>query len=328
MRKNDAMNADESLDYLLGNLEAHERGVFEHRLQTDPLLSERLDQLGASLNRLLDDGLTHDPPEGLATRTVAFVAQEKGRKIHRPFHDHSTGRLPYRWADVAVAASIFFVGVLTILPLLQYARDRRNHAACAFNLGQIGQKLTQYASLNSSYPYSPDARPDDPAGTFAVVLHDAGLLPDLAVLDCPYNGACEHPVAQLPRYEDFKGIRNSDPERYRRLTGLSDYAYHVGYRHPTGEIGPLESRHAGVIPLIADKPDHDDHEAVKPGNSPNHGRRGQNVLFSDGAVKWLKTRFVSPQDPDIFLNNDNLAQPGTHAQDSVLLSSDTPFQGK
>lgn len=321
------MNAEETLDHAFGCLEAHERDEFESRLRTDPGLAERFELLNASIHRLLDDGTAHDPPAGLAERTAAFVAQAKTRTFRHPFQDQPTGRPPFRWADVAVAASIFFVGVLTILPLLQYARDRRNHLACAFNLHQIGQKLALYASSHPNYPYPAQDRMDDPAGSFAVMLHDDGLLPDLSILDCPYNGACEHPVKQLPRYADLGGIRTTDPARFQRLAGLSDYAYNVGYRHPTGQAGPLESRHAGVVPLIADKPDHDALHAVMPGNSPNHGRRGQNVFFSDGAVKWLKTRFVSAQDPDIFLNNDNLPRPGTHSQDSVLLPSHTPFKG-
>jgi len=321
------MNAEETLDYTLGLLEPDEREKFESRLRADPSLAERVELLNASLHRLLDDGISDDPPEGLANRTLAFVAQAKKRKSHRSFQDQPTYLSPYRWADFAVAASILFVGLLTVLPLIQYARDKRNHYACAFNLSQIGKKLAVYASSHPNYPYPPLNHLDDPAGTFAVVLHDEGLLPDLEVLDCPYNGVCEHPVNQLPKYENLANIRKSDPERYRRLTGMSDYAYHVGYRHPGGQFGPLESRHAGVIPLIADKPDHDENHAVKPGNSPNHGRRGQNVLFSDGGVRWLKSRFVSAQDPDIFLNNDKLARPGTHAQDSVLLPSHVPFNG-
>jgi hypothetical protein len=327
MRKNDAMNAEETLDHAFGCLEAHEREEFEGRLRSDPVLAERFERLNASIVRLLDDGLTHDPPAGLAGRTAAFVAQAKTRTPPHPFPEHSTGRSSIRWADVAVAASIFFVGVLTILPLLQYARDRRNHLACALNLHQIGQKLALYASSHQSYPFPARDHMDDPAGIFAVMLHDDGLLPDLAVLDCPYNGVREQPVNQLPRYDDLDTIRRTDPERFRRLVGLSDYAYHVGYRHPTGQVGPLERLHAGAIPLIADKPDHDAEHAVMPGNSPNHGRLGQNVLFSDGGVKWLKSRFVSAQDPDIFLNNDMLPRPGIHAQDSVLLPSHTPFKG-
>jgi hypothetical protein len=327
MRKNDAMNAEETLDYALGRLEGHRRDEFERRLASDTLLADRVEHLTQAVHHLLDDDSTHDPPEGLASRTIAFVTEAKTRKQTRPFHDQWGGRSPFRWADVAVAASIFFVGVLTIIPLLQYARDRRNQAACEFNLKQIGQNLSLYATSHSSYPYPSQDHADDPIGSFALVLNDEGLLPDPSVLDCPYNGPLTHRVTQLPKYENLRNIRQTDPERYQRLVGLSDYAYHAGYRHPTGQVGPLETRLSGAIPLIADKPGHDHSHAVKPGNSPNHAGLGQNVLFSDGGVKWRRSRFVSAQDPDIFLNNEKLPRPGTHVQDSVLLPGHIPFNG-
>jgi hypothetical protein len=39
-------------------------------------------------------------------------------------------------------------------------------------------------------------------------------------------------------------------------------------------------------------------------NSVNHKRKGQNVLFSDGSVKFVKTRLVGANNDDIFTLRD------------------------
>ncbi len=106
-----------------------------------------------------------------------------------------------------------------------------------------------------------------------------------------------------------------------------DYAYNVGYRHPTGHPGPHELNLSSGMPVLADSPYHVNFATIGDGNSPNHGRRGQNVLYGDSSVRWLGTRRASPHDPDIYLNNDRKARPGVHFQDAVLVPSKVPFHG-
>ena len=58
---------------------------------------------------------------------------------------------------------------------------------------------------------------------------------------------------------------------------------------------------------------------VLAGNSPNHGRRGQNVLFSDGSLRWFPGRRVSPVDDDLYLNNRAKPEPGVNLFDAALV---------
>jgi hypothetical protein len=106
-----------------------------------------------------------------------------------------------------------------------------------------------------------------------------------------------------------------------------DYAYNVGYRLPTGQPAPHDLRHAASMPVLADSPDHENFSTIRDGNSPNHGRRGQNVLYGDNSVRWLGTRRAGPHDPDIYLNNELKACPGVHSHDAVLVPSKVPFRG-
>ncbi len=318
----EAMNDDEILDYALGRHEILDRRRIDLALEAEPRLVDRVERLRDSLQRLLDDGDVADPPPELARRTVAFVARHRRRPS---LTDQMPLRVPFRWADFAVAASIFLAGVLTLIPAIQRSRERMNQAGCVFNLQQLGNSLAQYASLHPFLPYPPWHRPDAHPGTFAVILHDAGVLDNAALLDCPCNGPCTHAGRELISFDQVDHIRRTDPTRYQGMLGW-DYAYNVGYRHASGVPGPVEVVLASRVPVLADKPDHDDFRAIKAGNSPNHGGRGQNVLFGDGSVHWFLTRRIGPQDPDVFLNNENQPLPGLTPLDSVLVPSKMSYQ--
>ncbi|WP_165221547.1 hypothetical protein [Aquisphaera insulae] len=317
------MNADDLIDHVLGRTESADRERMERAIRDDSELASRAELLSRRLQLLLDDGEGPEPPPGLHLRTMTLVARERARP--RALPDLIPARSRFRWADLAVAASIFLAGTVTLIPAIQHSRERMNMAGCVFNLEQLGKSFAQYASIKQSYPYPPGQKTDAPAGTFATFLHDAGVLTDLSVLDCPHNGRQKAP-RELPSFEQTEEIQRTDPDRYARLFPW-DYAYNVGYRQGSGRPGPVESRPAMAIPVVADAPAHEDFARILPGNSPNHGGRGQNVLYSDGSVRHLPTRRVSPHDQDLFLNNRNELQPGLDEQDSAILPNYSSFRG-
>jgi prepilin-type processing-associated H-X9-DG protein len=316
------MNASDKLDYVLGQLEGPAREQADSEVSGDPQLAEALDRLSRAVHRLLEDELTIEVPAQLAGRTHAFVA-EHGRR--RSLLEFVPLTVPFRWADVAVAASIFLAGLLTLVPAMQRSKERMAQAGCGFNLQQLGVGLAQYAGLHHQYPYAPPDQPDAVAGSFAERLQDSGMLPDLKTLDCPCNGACAmaSPTLHVPSLEH---VRKRSPELYRRLLSC-DYAYHVGFRNRAGRAGPVPANLTARVPLLADQPNHLRNHILA-GNSPNHGGRGQNVLFSDGHVSWYTTRQVSPVDLDVYLNEDHRPAPGFSVDDSALVPSLFPFLGR
>jgi hypothetical protein len=318
------MKADEMIDYVLGQVEGAERERLEQALRAGGEPAARVERLRRAIHQLLDDGTPFEHPPDLAWRTIAFVARNRRRPL--TLLEYVPVRLPIRWADFAVAASIFIAGVLTLLPAIQRSRERMNQAGCVFNLQRLGNSLAQYASLHPFLPYPPAHRGDAHAGTFASMLHDAGVLDDPTLLDCPCNGYCPHVGKELASFDQADQIRRNDPAQYQRML-CWDYAYNVGYRHASGHPGPLEVHYSAQIPVLADQPNHENYLKIKDGNSPNHGGRGQNALFGDGSVRWLRSRKVGPHDPDLYLNNEHQPRPGVHVQDSVLVPSKTPFHG-
>jgi hypothetical protein len=324
MPMGDAMNDADLIDYALGQVEELECREIERALDDDPIERDRLLRVRAALHELLDDGAWAEPAPDLARRTVAYVA--KNRRRAAPLFEQVPVRMPFRWADLAVAASIFIAGLLTLAPAIQRSKERMNQAGCVFNLQQLGTSLAQYASLHPFLPYPPQQRSDTHAGMFAALLSDAGLLHDVSILDCPANGVCPGGMRQLASFEQVDRVRRTDPEQYRGML-CWDYAYNVGYRHDGGRPGPIEAIHSSRLPLLADQPNHLNFLIIREGNSPNHGGLGQNVLFGDGSVRWFITRHIAPFDPDLYLNNEQQLRPGVHVYDSVLVPSKSPFLG-
>ncbi len=226
----------------------------------------------------------------------------------------------------AVAAGIFLAGVLTLLPAVYRSRERMDQAGCGFNLQQLGLGLAQYAGAHTCYPY---ANPDCPVahvGSYAAMLHEAGLLHDPAMLDCPCNGSHKS-KGPLPDVNTLAKLRVTDPDRYRELL-CWDYAYNVGYRRESGRAGPIAASVGAVVPLLADQPRHENAHRILDGNSPNHGGRGQNVLFTDLHVRWHNSRRLGPHDSDMFLNDDHRPGPGVRMMDAAILPGMFPFAGK
>ena len=291
------MKPDNLLDYAFGQLDESGRRAADRALADDPSLALGVDRLGLALHRLLDDGGSHEPPAGLASRTVAFVADRTSR---RAILDFVPARVPFRWADVGVAAAVLVAGLLTLVPAVNASRNQAAQAGCAFNLQRLGVSLANYASRHNHYPDVCTKGPNCPVGTYATVLHDEDFLSDARALHCPCSDECEAIEAPRP-----------DPRHI-------DYAYNVGSRsHWQGQVEPIHLGLDHTIPLLADQPPHDD-RSILPGNSPNHNSRGQNVLFSDLHVEWFPTRRVK-LDRDLFLNDQNQPQPGIGPLDSALV---------
>lgn len=317
------MNAQDLLDHALGLLEPPRRAAIEQEIADDPALAERADRLDRALQQLLDDGrATIEPPEDLADRTIQRVVERRAR---RTLLDYVPAAVPFRWADVAVAALIFLAALATLVPAIHRSKARLDEAACAFNLQKLGVALSRYATAHQTYPSVPDHYP---AGTYALMLHDAGLLPEPSEARCPGDAHLgENPRGDLPRFEAFADLIARDPQAAHHLL-CGAYAYNAGYRDArSGTLVPGACTTSGTVPLLADAPPHDCHGRIFDGNSPNHGGGGQNILFGDGHVAYLRHRHHG-RDEDIFLNGDHQAAPGHATQDFVLLPAGFPLNGR
>jgi hypothetical protein len=307
------MNAQDLLDYHLGQMDPPRRDEFEKCLAGDGELAGHCERLGRCLALLLDDGDGPRPATGLAVRTLQFVAKSReapsrGRREWGPVI------VPFRWADLAVAAAVMVAGLLTLIPAVSRSRMQMLAAACAGNLQQIGQGLSVYANAHGFYPH-----PDHglPAGAYAAQLVDGRYVDDPRVFHCPAGRAHRTPLPSLAELADMIERR---PEACREaLRGR--YAYNAGYFQAPGRVVPIPARLDQAIPLVADSPPVDARCRVIDGNSPGHGGGGQHVLFSDMHTAWMRSRSL-PHDDDIYLNRAHRVGFGVGLRDAALLPSD------
>jgi hypothetical protein len=71
------------------------------------------------------------------------------------------------------------------------------------------------------------------------------------------------------------------------------------------------------LPILADRPP----QGGGPGNSPNHGGCGQNILLVNGQVRYITTRAAGIDGDDIYTNRRNQVGAGLDRWDTVLGSS-------
>jgi hypothetical protein len=315
------MNADAMLDYTLGQLDDARREQLEREMTADPALAARLDRLDRNLRRLLDDDGPPEPPEDLARRTVTLVAERRRRPSYL---DLAPVRVPFRWADLAVAASLFIACMLTLIPALKRSRETSHMAACTNNLRELGVALNRYAATHQTFPAIPIGQSAPFAGTYVLQLNEASLLPDVSVLDCPCNGS-NHIPHNLPRLETLAKMGPSQACEHPCLS-KPDYAYTLGFVH-NGRPVPLPVSVSNDFPVLADQPPFADSVEILEGNSPNHRGAGQNVLFTGGHVIWHPTRRVG-NDHDMFLNEQMRPAPGVRQGDHVLAPGITQVRGR
>lgn len=319
------MNDSASLlfDEAFGQLDDDGREQLDLASSSDPDLAARRTRLHLSLDRLLDsDDL--EPPAGLADRTIARVA----RHAEEPkLLEFAPSRPRFRWADVGVAAAVMLIGLMSLVPAVRHQQMKVDQLACGDNLRQIGLALNQYANTFQSYPYVDPSCPAAYVGSAFVLLSDTGLLQDHSTLHCPCHRDRAARVS-LPEFQDLLGREQNGPGTCRNDV-QADYAYHLGVNvnGGRGQAAPLPFGIEDRVPLVADQPPYalgapgtlpGGCGLVLTGNSPNHAGSGQNVLFSDGRVEWRRTRWISADDLDIFLNQLNDTRPGVHLRDAVL----------
>jgi hypothetical protein len=316
---------DENLiGYLLKSLDADEQRDVEKYLREHPEAEKRLEQLRRRLDPLARDAGDGEPADGLWVRTLSRVAEHKCRTLPAaPAAGQAVAEPRGTWwrrADVLVAAALLVVvGGLGVVGVARLTPDK-HVTDCANNLRQFHQALEAYAdNHNGRYPWVGMAPPKNFAGSFVPALNEARVMPPGLSVSCP--GDAPRPPSALT----FADLELLGPEEFRAATRslAGCYAYSLGYLEPGG-LGLLGLTRTtdGNVPVMADAPPAlDSGNDVGPGNSPNHGGKGQNVLHRDGSVRFWTRRTLGADGDDIYLNADQRVAAGRGPRDAVLGSS-------
>ncbi len=310
---------DDLVGYLLDALEPQEKAAIDAQLSRDPALQQDLEVLRSKLSLFEADRAHYTPPPGLAQRTCEFI----NSRIEVALTPAAPAPARWRLVDFAVAAAIFLAASVLFLPALSQSRFAARVTGCQNNLRELGRSLAQFANVNGGhFPTLVTGEQQFPAGVYATKLSDHGLLDEPSLVICPSSElAGKVDQFHLPA---FREIEVASPDKqadlYRVMGG--SYGYNLGFVSD-GRYQPTKNLNRSAFALMADAPG----SAFVSGKGPplpaqlsslNHGRRGQNVLFEDGHVDFLKSCNADGCPDNIFLNDDGQPTAGIHRDDAVI----------
>lgn len=312
------------LGHLLNALEDDEQEALEERLANDPDYRRELALLRRRLDTLDALRIDYDPPSGLAERTCQFVESN----LAKPLPKKECKKLrpefsPPSWVhrmtklDMAMAATVLVIATLLIVPAVHNSRLAARREACQDNLRELGTALSQYSQKNGGYfPSIPTQGKLASAGIYAPVLLQNKLITDVNRVVCPDDSslAAQRNSFRIPTYKELELAPPSQVVDLRPTMGGS-YGYNLGYTSD-GSYLPTRNLNRNNFAIMSDSPsDRPDHQ------SNNHGGTGQNVLFENGAVKFVTSSKPVPGGDDIFANEAGQVAAGLNQNDAVIGSS-------
>ena len=247
--------------------------------------------------------------------------------------------------ELLVVISILGLLVSFLLPSLCSSRETANRVKCSSNLRQIGQALLLYAQDNhGAYPRttaSAGPRRTPTAGTDGPAENDvtAALFLLLRTQDITAEGfVCPSSNAEKDTYDRKTPAQRSNFTDYRKNLSYSfqnpypdDAAADAGAvkaaKAPDEELAVAADLNPGTSPVGADDvlrvTVSSSAKDMKLGNSNNHDKDGQNILYRDGHVGWESNPLVGVSRDNIYTTRDGKVNASpVDAGDSILLPTD------
>ncbi|HVX12591.1 MAG TPA: hypothetical protein VHC22_15525 [Pirellulales bacterium] len=310
---------DQLLGYLLGALEPSEQEEVETRLLEDAQLQDALERLREKL-ALLDDGCEgggadgdgyFEPPSGLAARTCKYVATRAAVTPKAP----ACGLSPlggWRVQDMIVGGGVFLAACMLIFPAIAHSLSSARITSCQNNLRAIGLAMGAYSDFHGGqFPFVPERGPLAVAGVYGPVLVDLRLI-EGPTLVCPTSPLADQGSEfVVPHLVQVVEASAADLARLQSRMGGS-YGYTLGY-YVDGRYRGHHNQGRAQFALMADAP------GEPTGlHSVNHGGAGQNVLFEDLHVAWLKQCRLTGCGDHIYVNGLGYVGAGIDANDAVI----------
>ncbi len=302
------------LGYLLGALEPAECEQVERHLDERPELRRELELLSLSLAPLAADRASPEPPAALARRTCDYVALRSATLASSNERHADTS---WRLQDLVVAAGIFLAAGMLFFPAVHHSRFQSRLAACQNNLRAIGQALALYSQNQGDYfPFVPPQGQWARAGIYAPTLIDNGFLSEPRAVVCPECPLAAEADFQVPSLATLSAASGAALASLHRVMGGS-YGYTFGYQ-VNGRYQGTRNWGRPNFALVADAPTF----AALGRASMIHASQGQNVLFEDGHVTFVRGDQADTAGDRFFVNDAGVVAAGSQPDDSVIGPSD------
>ena len=253
--------------------------------------------------------------------------------------------------EVLVVVGIIALLISILIPALNRARQNDQRIHCASHLRQIGQALLLYSNDNKgAFPrvrtaegenitpvWGTGASASDPFGSDGPSANDvtAALFLLIRTQDLyPAVFCCDSTYATEDKFDGKTAQQRSNFTDWRKnlsysFQNPSEYRTTPNYR----SIGSTNSEFAVAADMNPGTAG-DGADVLKPsvssppkemrlGNSRNHDREGQYVLYGDGRVAWESNPFVGVNRDNIYTTKDGkILAPAYSYDDSILLPTD------
>jgi prepilin-type processing-associated H-X9-DG protein len=241
--------------------------------------------------------------------------------------------------ELLVIFLILAVVAAIVIPLVTRQHDRSSRAMCASRLRAIGQSILMYSNDNRGmWPRTRAAR--EQASLPPTWGTGAAATDPFADQNGPADNDVSAAIFLLLRTQDITPevltcpATNAEADKYAGLTpvqrsNFTDVKRNLSYSYANPYIDERWRTNSMARNLLRNSPPA--HEAAiaadinpgEPGNSVNHRRRGQNVLYGDGHVAWQASPHVGVDGDDIYTTADGkIIAPPYDASDSILLPTD------
>jgi len=310
-------------DYCIGLTSQKETAEAEALISSNKEAAEISSTLKVAIAPL--DSLEHEPcPDELVENTIWRVnklADSSQRQLQQLLASEqirnvvTKSQLWWNLGKIAAAAAVFMLIVGVVVPTLSFARQRYRQKRCQMQMGGIFQGLSNYISdhdgqspavaTTAGAPWWKvgDQGRENHSNTRHLYLLPKGGYVELSNFVCPgYKGEKLFILndLQIKKLKDFPSRRYvtfSFQIRCNRIESgkLLCRKVLMADRNPLFEKLPKQFSKQFKLNL---------NRKLLTLNSINHNRRGQNVMFGDGHVKFLKTRFIGIAKDDIFTLHD------------------------
>ncbi len=316
-------------DYCIGISTEQEAAEAENLISSNPQAAQLVEQINAAFSPL-DTLQEEDCPQELAEITVLrlketarssqlrleqLIAEEQARKSAAP---RSFWRNFAR--ALSTAAVIVLVAGIYFSPL-QYARNKAN---CQAQLYRIGQAMLSYQNENdgqlpivAAIDGAPwwkvgfkSQSPEYQSNTRHLWLLVKGeYVENPADFICPgkkHSKKLMYDLTKAGQYYDFPS-RDHISYSLRIRCYKSPAQNNLSKKAILSDMNPLFENLPEDLEQFVLQVD----KKLENLNSINHRRRGQNILFCDGHVEFVTTRFVGVDKDDIFTLQNILSYSGS-----------------
>ena len=313
--------------FVMGALDDDEYAQVIEALENSAELQEQVALIQSAL-RPLESYRYCEPSAGLTNSTLDYVFEQVDVHKVQPVSlqplstlssaERIAGRATrWRMTDFLVLSVVVLCMAMLVSPALYNSRFVAGKLACQNTLIPLYKGMNRYSETNNGvFPTTPVSKVSV-SGLQAPVLRDQSFVEEEHFFCPTATESLAWRGQGIPAVQTVVDVVDATPDSLDQLSHMGGtYGYNVGYQE-SGQLRPVQNQGRPHFALVADRPAG---ESVGR-RSLNHDGIGQNVLFEDGHVVFLRETKERTLGDLYFVSDRGRVEPGLHSNDAVIMES-------